>query len=161
MPFHMGGNPFGGGGVPFDIGNLFGMFGPRGPGPKQQASRGKGSPKVHEIPISLSDFFHGKELQIKDLQRELAATQEELSNLTLDLEDAQSKIAGFGTTKTQGECIKSAKGWNSLEEFKILQFAALERLNFVPGCPTSQLQPLPLHPPANEPSQLAFPCPFV
>ena len=65
MPFHMGGNPFGGGGVPFDIGNLFGMFGPRGPGPKQQAPRAKGPPKVHEIPISLSDFFHGKELQIK------------------------------------------------------------------------------------------------
>jgi len=68
MPFHMGGNPFGGGGggVPFDIGNLFGMFGPRGPGPRQQAPPGaKGPPKVHEIPISLADFFHGKELHIK------------------------------------------------------------------------------------------------
>jgi hypothetical protein len=95
----------------------------------------------------LKSTIRGKELQIKDLQRELAATQEELSNLTLDLEDAQSKIAGFGTTKAQGECIKSAKNWNSLEWLKMLQFAACERLNFVLGCPTSHLQPPPLPPP--------------
>jgi len=63
MPFNMGGNPFGGG-VPFDIGNLFGMFGPRG-GPNKQPPGAKGPPKVHEIPISLADFFHGKELHIK------------------------------------------------------------------------------------------------
>lgn len=63
MPFHMGPNPFGG--VPFDIGNLFGMFGPRGPGPQRQQARGKAPPKVHEIPLVLADFFHGKELNIK------------------------------------------------------------------------------------------------
>jgi DnaJ-class molecular chaperone len=64
IPFGGGGMPFNmGGGVPFDIGNLFGMFGPRG-GPKQQPA-GKGPPKVHEIPISLADFFHGKDLHIK------------------------------------------------------------------------------------------------
>jgi len=66
-PFNMTGNPFAGAGVPFDIGDLFGMFGPRGQGhaSKQQGARGKGPSKIHEIPISLADFFHGKELQIK------------------------------------------------------------------------------------------------
>jgi DnaJ-class molecular chaperone len=65
IPFGGGGMPFNmGGGVPFDIGNLFGMFGPRGGGPKQSPA-GKGPPKVHEIPISLADFFHGKDLHIK------------------------------------------------------------------------------------------------
>ena len=65
-PFNMGGNPFAGQGVPFDIGSLFGMFGPRGPGaaPGRQPG-GKGPPKVHEVAISLADFFHGKELNIK------------------------------------------------------------------------------------------------
>jgi DnaJ-class molecular chaperone len=65
MPFSMGGNPFAGQGVPFDIGNLFGMFGPRGPGQKPQQPPGaKAPPKVHEIPISLADFYHGKDLKI-------------------------------------------------------------------------------------------------
>jgi DnaJ family protein A protein 2 len=63
MPFHMGPNPFG---MPFDIGSMFGMFGPqKNGGPRQQAPMGKGPPKVHEIPISLSDFYHGKEIHIK------------------------------------------------------------------------------------------------
>lgn len=67
MPFPMGGNPFAGQGVPFDIGNLFGMFGPRGPGPggPRPPPRGKGPPKVHELPITLAEFFHGKDLNIK------------------------------------------------------------------------------------------------
>lgn len=65
MPFPMG-NPFAGQGVPFDIGNLFGRFGPRVPGPQRQGPQGaKAPPKVHEVPISLSDFYHGKELFIK------------------------------------------------------------------------------------------------
>jgi len=67
MPFSM---PFGAGDVPFDIGNLFGMFGPRGPGGPgnhgQKPSRGhKPSPKVHELPISLWDYYHGKQLRIQ------------------------------------------------------------------------------------------------
>jgi DnaJ family protein A protein 2 len=63
MPF----NPFGGGGIPFDIGNLFGMFGPGGPGgPQQQKRRGaKAPPKVHEMPISLWDYYHGKRIKIQ------------------------------------------------------------------------------------------------
>lgn len=67
MPFHMGANPFGGRGVPFDIGNLFGMFGPRGPGAQRQGpqQQGKAPPKVHEVAISLADFYHGKEFTIK------------------------------------------------------------------------------------------------
>jgi len=63
MPFHMGPNPFG---MPFDIGSMFGMFGPqKNGGPRQQTPMGKGPPKIHEIPISLSDFYHGKDIHIK------------------------------------------------------------------------------------------------
>ena len=66
MPFGMpfGGNPFGGG-VPFDIGSLFGMFGPGGPGVPQGRRGGKGPAKVHEMPISLWDFYHGKRVKIQ------------------------------------------------------------------------------------------------
>jgi len=74
IPFG-GGNPFAGGGVPFDIGQLFGMFGPGGPGGgpmghmgqrhQQQPKAAKGPPKIHELPISLADFFHGKHIRIQ------------------------------------------------------------------------------------------------
>jgi DnaJ family protein A protein 2 len=69
-----GGNPFGGnpfgGGIPFDMGNIFGMFGPGMPGmpgmPGQQRRKGgKAPPKVHEMPISLWDYYHGKLIRIK------------------------------------------------------------------------------------------------
>jgi DnaJ family protein A protein 2 len=61
-----GGMPFGGG-VPFDIGSLFGMFGPGGPGgpPGPQRRGGKAPAKVHEMPISLWDFYHGKRIKIQ------------------------------------------------------------------------------------------------
>lgn len=64
-----GGNPFGGG-VPFDIGSLFGMFGPGMPGaaahPQAPRPRGmKAPPKVHEMPISLWDYYHGKRVKIQ------------------------------------------------------------------------------------------------
>ena len=60
MPF--GGGPFGGG-IPFDMGQMFGgMFGQRqGPPQKQQ----KAPPKVHELPISLWDYYHGKQIRIQ------------------------------------------------------------------------------------------------
>jgi DnaJ family protein A protein 2 len=65
MPF----NPFGGGGgIPFDIGSLFGMFGQQGgpPGGGQPRRRGaKAPPKVHEMPISLWDYYHGKRIKIQ------------------------------------------------------------------------------------------------
>jgi DnaJ family protein A protein 2 len=61
MPF----NPFAGQGVPFDIGNLFGMFGPRGQGQGQGPKAHKPAPKVHELPISLWDFYHGKQIRIQ------------------------------------------------------------------------------------------------
>jgi DnaJ-class molecular chaperone len=62
MPF--GGMPFGGG-IPFDMGNLFGMFGQRG-GPGPQGPQGqKAPPKIHELPISLWDFYHGKQIRIQ------------------------------------------------------------------------------------------------
>jgi len=61
MPF----NPFAGQGVPFDIGNLFGMFGPQGQ-QGQQGHRGhKPEPKVHQLPISLWDYYHGKQIRIQ------------------------------------------------------------------------------------------------
>ena len=72
MPFGPGGMPFGmggGPGIPFDMGNLFGMFGPRGqpgrPGPGQQHKAQKPPPKIHEIPISLWDYHHGKQIRIQ------------------------------------------------------------------------------------------------
>jgi DnaJ-class molecular chaperone len=62
-----GGNPFGGG-FPFDIGSLFGMFGAGGPnggmpsGPRVR--RAKAPPKIHEIPLSLHDFYKGRSISI-------------------------------------------------------------------------------------------------
>lgn len=64
------GNPFGGGGgFPFDIGSLFGMFGAGGPqggmpnGPRVR--RAKPSPKVHEIPLRIHDYYFGRTIQMK------------------------------------------------------------------------------------------------
>lgn len=67
MPFAGQGNPFAGQGAHFDIGNLFGMFGPQGQGPQgPQGPRGqKPEPKVHELPISLWDYYHGKQIRIQ------------------------------------------------------------------------------------------------
>jgi DnaJ family protein A protein 2 len=68
MPF--GGMPFGpggpfGGGVPFDIGSMFGGGMPFGPGQKPQQKQPKGPPKIHEMPISLHDYYHGKRVKIQ------------------------------------------------------------------------------------------------
>jgi len=60
-----GGMPFGGGGVPFDLGSMFGMFGPGMPQPGPKRRGGKGPPKVHEMPISLWDYYHGKKVKIQ------------------------------------------------------------------------------------------------
>jgi len=73
------GNPFGGGfpgngmpfggGFPFDFGSIFGMFGQGGPGGGQpngpRVRRAKAPPKVHEIPLTLSDFYNGRMIQIQ------------------------------------------------------------------------------------------------
>jgi DnaJ-class molecular chaperone len=67
-----GGGPFGFGGMPFpfDIGSMFGMFGPGGGG---GGGRGRGShnrkpgkapPRKTQIPLSLKDFYFGRTLQI-------------------------------------------------------------------------------------------------
>ena len=65
MPFGGGG----GGGFPFDFGSLFGMFGQGGPGGGQpngpRVRRAKAPPKVHEIPLTLSDFYNGRMIQIQ------------------------------------------------------------------------------------------------
>ena len=67
-----GGNPFGGGGgggFPFDFGSIFGMFGQGGPGGGQpngpRVRRAKAPPKVHEIPLTMSDFYSGRMIQIQ------------------------------------------------------------------------------------------------
>ncbi len=70
-----GGMP--GGGMPFhfDIGSMFGgafggfgggmPFGPGRPAGVRQQKRPKGPPKVHEIGLTLRDFFYGKKFQMK------------------------------------------------------------------------------------------------
>ena len=66
MPFGQGGP---GGGFPFDFGSIFGMFGaggaaggaPSGP----RVRRAKAPPKVHEIPLTLGDFYNGRTIQIQ------------------------------------------------------------------------------------------------
>jgi DnaJ family protein A protein 2 len=65
-PFGGGGMPFGGGGVPFDLGSMFGMFGPGMPQPQGPKRRGgKAPPKIHEMPVSLWDYYHGKKVKIQ------------------------------------------------------------------------------------------------
>lgn len=80
MPDEQGGGPSempGGMGFPFDLGGIFGMFGGGGgpfgmgggpfrppSGPPSARRRGKGPPKVHEIPLSLHDFYQGRRIKI-------------------------------------------------------------------------------------------------
>lgn len=60
------GNPFAGQGVQFDMGNLFGMFGPNGPSQGQRGEKlPKPAPKIHQLPISLWDYYHGKQIRIQ------------------------------------------------------------------------------------------------
>jgi DnaJ family protein A protein 2 len=65
FPFGPGGMPFGpGDGIPFDIGSMFGnMFGPGMP--RQVRKMPKGPPKVHEMPVSLWDYYHGKRVKVQ------------------------------------------------------------------------------------------------
>jgi len=64
----MPGMPFGFPGMHVNMNDLFGnMFGSGG-GPKKQARRPKGGNKVQDIPLSLSDFYHGKKIRF-DLER--------------------------------------------------------------------------------------------
>lgn len=52
------------GGFAFDIGNLFGMFGPHmgGNGPRKRS--GKAPPKVERIYMTLNQFYHGNTFQV-------------------------------------------------------------------------------------------------
>jgi DnaJ family protein A protein 2 len=72
-----GGFPFGMGGMGFTMdmsdlfGGMFGMGGARGGPPRgRQMRRPKGSNKVHELPLSVSDFYHGKKMRM-DLARQV------------------------------------------------------------------------------------------
>ena len=67
-------NPFQGHGVPFDLGSMFGgMFGMPGmpgmPGMHQahaqRRRRPKAPPKVHELPLRHTDYYHGRIFQVK------------------------------------------------------------------------------------------------
>lgn len=72
MQGHPGGMPFG---FPFDLGAMFGgmgggmggfPFGGGGGGPMQKKQKGKKAPpKIHEINLTLNDFFYGKTIQLK------------------------------------------------------------------------------------------------
>lgn len=70
-----GGMPF-----PFDIGSIFGsMFGGgppmgHGAGPAQRVRRAKAPPKVHEVPLCLSDFYFGKTIQFKFERQKFCTT---------------------------------------------------------------------------------------
>ena len=58
-------------GMHFNMGDIFGnMFGGQGGQMRQQTKRPKGANKVHELPLSLSDFYLGKKMRI-DLDREV------------------------------------------------------------------------------------------
>jgi DnaJ family protein A protein 2 len=62
-----GGVPFG---FPFDLGAMFGGMGGfpfgGGAGPMQKKQKGKKAPpKIHEINLTLYDFFYGKSIQLK------------------------------------------------------------------------------------------------
>ena len=77
------------GGMPFNMGDIFGnMFGGGG-GPRQQMKRQKGANKVHELPLSLSDFYLGKKMRI-DLDREVFC--------------GPCEGKGYMTSKTCNEC---------------------------------------------------------
>ncbi len=68
FPFDLGGifGMFGGGGGPFGMGGgPFGMGGGRAAGgPPSARRRGKGSPKVQELGMTLHDFYHGRCIKI-------------------------------------------------------------------------------------------------
>jgi len=69
------GFPFGGGGINVDIGSMFGgMFGhgtgPGAGGQKKQGRKQRGANKMHDISLSLSDFYFGKNLRF-DLDRQV------------------------------------------------------------------------------------------
>ena len=49
-----------------DIGDLFNMFSGRGqPGPRRPQKEAKGPDKIQELPLSLSDFYHGRRIHME------------------------------------------------------------------------------------------------
>lgn len=62
-----------GGGMPFGFGSFFGdMFG--GGGPKRRGKAQRGPDKVQDIPLSLADFYKGRDIQIKFHQQRGCST---------------------------------------------------------------------------------------
>jgi DnaJ-class molecular chaperone len=67
FPFHfMGGaGPFGMPGVAFDIGSMFGGIFGGAAAPQKRQRQGKGPNKHHDIGLSLSEFYAGREIKLK------------------------------------------------------------------------------------------------
>jgi DnaJ-class molecular chaperone len=72
FPFHFmnGAGPFGMPGVSFDMGNVFShIFGGGGPngggGPSRRQRAPRGPNKQHDIGLTLSDFYRGKDIKLK------------------------------------------------------------------------------------------------
>lgn len=90
-----GGNPFGGMGVPFDLGSMFGgMFGGgmhfgNSGGPQRRRRGEKAPPKTHEIPLSLDDFYNGRMIHM-EFDKQVFCEQ--------------CKGHGSESTQTCGEC---------------------------------------------------------
>jgi DnaJ family protein A protein 2 len=57
---------------PFDMSNLFGNMFAQGQGPKRKAQ--KGPPKVHEISLSLHDFYKGREIKLQFERQQFCGT---------------------------------------------------------------------------------------
>jgi len=79
----MPGMPFGMGGMGVDIGSMFGMFGMPGmPGMPQMPQmpqmkkkpRPKGANKVHEVALTLADFYNGKKMRF-DFDRQVFCSE--------------------------------------------------------------------------------------
>ena len=142
MPFP-GGNPFAGQGMQFDMGNLFGMFGPQGPQGQRQRGQ-KPPPKIHELPISLWDYYHGKQIRIQfERQKKCegckgtcASTYQSCANCGgsgtkqqmmmmgpgMNVLMTGSGVTGKGEGKRVASACKSCKGKKTLTQEKALDF---------------------------------------
>jgi len=142
-----GGGGGGGGGVPFpfDMNQMFGMFG-NGGGPRRPGGRraGKAHPRKSHISLTLKDFYYGRELQIK-LERNRFCTDcrgegcvntvrcNECNGQGVKIQVVQmgpmimhntgpcGRCRGSG--KTQGDSCKPCGGSKFIKQDKILQLS--------------------------------------
>lgn len=102
--FNFGGMQFGGmpgmprgfGGMPVDIGSMFGgMFGGGQRNGQKQQKRPKGANKTHDITLTLHDFYYGKKLRI-DLERQVFCEECE----------GQGCLSWKTCSECKGSCVK-------------------------------------------------------